>query len=407
MPGLGRRTFAPGEVLTATNVMGYLQDQAVMNFAGTAARGSAIGSAVSQGMVSYLDDSNSLEVYRTTGTAIAGWERIDAPQSRNFIINGAFEINQRNFSSVTDNSFGFDRWRQFTNGGTSTFSSQIFTLGSAPVAGYESRNFARVVTASQSASSHYTQFAHKIESVRTLANSSVTISFWARAGSGTPKIAVEWVQSFGNGGSPSANVNTYVGQVTLSTSWQRYFLTFLSPTIAGKTIGTANDDNIQLNLYPSAGSDFNARTGSLGIQNGTFDFWGVQVEAGQTATPFRRNANSIQGELAACQRYYNRISATGFDHLVLGYQITTTTFSFLYQAPVRMRGTPSVSVTTIQVSDDSSYGSVPSSVAINANTDAQSLSLRVNNASAVGAAFRPAVLRCNNGNGIIEFSSEL
>lgn len=63
MAGLGRRTFAAGEVLTAGNVMGYLQDQAVMNFAGTAARGSAIGSAVSEGMVSYLADTNAVEVY--------------------------------------------------------------------------------------------------------------------------------------------------------------------------------------------------------------------------------------------------------------------------------------------------------------------------------------------------------
>jgi hypothetical protein len=63
MAGLGRRTFAPGEVLTASNVMNYLQDQAVMNFAGTAARGSAIGTAVSEGMVSYLADSNAVEVY--------------------------------------------------------------------------------------------------------------------------------------------------------------------------------------------------------------------------------------------------------------------------------------------------------------------------------------------------------
>lgn len=63
MAGAGRRTFAPGEVLTASNVMNYLQDQAVMNFAGTAARGSAIGTAVSEGMVSYLADTNSVQVY--------------------------------------------------------------------------------------------------------------------------------------------------------------------------------------------------------------------------------------------------------------------------------------------------------------------------------------------------------
>lgn len=67
MAGLGRRTFQAGEVLTASNVMAYLQDQAVMNFAGSAARGSAIGTAVSEGMTSFLEDTNRLEVY--VGTA--------------------------------------------------------------------------------------------------------------------------------------------------------------------------------------------------------------------------------------------------------------------------------------------------------------------------------------------------
>jgi hypothetical protein len=63
MPGLGRRTFAPGEVLTATNVMGYLQDQAVMNFADDGTRGSAIGTVVSEGMVSYLADRDIVQIY--------------------------------------------------------------------------------------------------------------------------------------------------------------------------------------------------------------------------------------------------------------------------------------------------------------------------------------------------------
>jgi hypothetical protein len=56
--------------------MNYLQDQAVMNFAGTAARGSAIGTAVSEGMVSYLNDTDNLEVYRTIGTAAPGWNPV-------------------------------------------------------------------------------------------------------------------------------------------------------------------------------------------------------------------------------------------------------------------------------------------------------------------------------------------
>jgi hypothetical protein len=69
--GLGRRTFAPGEVLTASNVMNYLQDQAVMNFAGTAARGSAIGTAVQEGMVTYQNDSNTMTVYDG-----ANWQQV-------------------------------------------------------------------------------------------------------------------------------------------------------------------------------------------------------------------------------------------------------------------------------------------------------------------------------------------
>jgi len=63
MAGLGRKTFSVGEVLRAADVNQYLMDQSVMVFPGTAARGSAIGTAVSEGMVSYLSDSNEVQVY--------------------------------------------------------------------------------------------------------------------------------------------------------------------------------------------------------------------------------------------------------------------------------------------------------------------------------------------------------
>ena len=62
MAGLGYKVFTAGEVLTAANVNGYLMEQSVMVFAGTAARSSAIGTP-SEGMVSYLTDSNALQVY--------------------------------------------------------------------------------------------------------------------------------------------------------------------------------------------------------------------------------------------------------------------------------------------------------------------------------------------------------
>jgi hypothetical protein len=62
MPGLGRKVFSVSEVLTAANVNGYLMDQTVMVFADSAARASAIGTP-SEGMASYRNDFNILEIY--------------------------------------------------------------------------------------------------------------------------------------------------------------------------------------------------------------------------------------------------------------------------------------------------------------------------------------------------------
>lgn len=64
MAGSGRKVFAAGAVLGASDVQNYLQDQAVMVFAGTAARGSALGAGtVSAGMVSYLTDVDQVQHY--------------------------------------------------------------------------------------------------------------------------------------------------------------------------------------------------------------------------------------------------------------------------------------------------------------------------------------------------------
>ena len=85
MAGLGRKTFAAGEVLTAVNVQGYLMDQTVMVFASSAARSSALGTAVSEGMMSYLADSNEVTVY--DGSA---WQSVGGNGGLNdFLLMGA------------------------------------------------------------------------------------------------------------------------------------------------------------------------------------------------------------------------------------------------------------------------------------------------------------------------------
>ena len=57
-----RKVFVNGNVLTDTDLNTYLMNQSVMTFASSAARSSAIGTAT-EGMVTYLEDSNSIQVY--------------------------------------------------------------------------------------------------------------------------------------------------------------------------------------------------------------------------------------------------------------------------------------------------------------------------------------------------------
>jgi hypothetical protein len=259
---------------------------------------------------------------------------------KNKIINGDFRINQRAFTSTTTaGTYGFDRWTLAgAVDGTTTMSAQTFTAGVAPVTGYEAINFNRIQTTGQTLASASSTFTQRIEDVRTVTPASAwTVSFWAKAASGTPKVAVELAQNFGSGG--SAQVNNYLGQVTLSTSWARYSLTITVPSISGKTIGTGSLTNTT--FWVSAGSNFDARTGSLGIQTNTFDFWGVQVEAGSTASPFQTATGTLQGELAACQRYYFRQNADSV-YVMYGNGVgeTTTGAGILFKPPVTMRIEP-------------------------------------------------------------------
>jgi hypothetical protein len=60
-----REVFIAGQILTAAE-MNTVSNQTVMSFAGTAARGSAIPTAV-EGMVTYLNDQNILSLYDGAG----------------------------------------------------------------------------------------------------------------------------------------------------------------------------------------------------------------------------------------------------------------------------------------------------------------------------------------------------
>jgi hypothetical protein len=76
MAGLGAKLWTSGEQVTAANMNGYLQDQTVMRFADATARTAAFGGAgeptLSEGMVSYLIDADSVQVYDGTNWVAIG-----------------------------------------------------------------------------------------------------------------------------------------------------------------------------------------------------------------------------------------------------------------------------------------------------------------------------------------------
>ncbi len=265
-----------------------------------------------------------------------------AAAGKNKILNGDFSVNQRGFTSTTTSDFHFDRWQGYGTG--TTFSSQTFTPGAAPVSGYEGRNFYRTAVTGQSAAGDYVLNRQFIEDVRTFAGQTVTLSFWAKAASGTPNIGINLYQYFGTGGSPSSTVEVNGIAQAVTTSWARYSYTFNIPSISGKSIGTNNNHYLALRMWLSAGSTYNTLSGTVGNQNNTFDIWGVQLEAGSTATAFQTATGNPASELAACQRYYFRSSATGnaYGSLIggVGMAYATGTVMMHVQHPVQMRTTP-------------------------------------------------------------------
>jgi hypothetical protein len=346
----------------------------------------------------YTQAEADAKFFQTANAFLAG---------KNKIINGDFFINQRNFTSETANGiYIFDRWRTGTGtGGTVTFTPQTFTPGTAPVSGYEGKNYLQIVTSGQTGTAGRAVVQQPIEDVRTFAGQTVTVSFWAKAASGTPNVNVEITQGFGSGGSAQVTgIKTTVQ--TITTSWNRYSFTIAVPSVSGKTIGDGS--SMQPTIVVSGGSDFDARYGVIGNQNNTFQIWGVQIEAGSIATPFQTATGTIQGELAAAQRYYQRITAeVAYQNFGVGFFGDTTTARVLVPFKTTMRTAPSFAASgsfDTQAGFTSRGTAAPTLTGDGTNTQIATLNSVVSGATAAQAA----VIRANNSTTTyIEFSSEL
>jgi len=273
---------------------------------------------------------NGAQDIRILGDAIDAsvWNIGFGQAGKNKIINGDFGIWQRgtSFSNPSSGAYTADRWAiaHDGTGATRTISQQTFTPGAAPVAGYESQYFFRYAISAAGTGNTSNVIIQRIEDVRTFANQTVTLSFWAKADA-SRALSIALGQDFGSGGSGGA-ATAYQG-ANLTTSWQRFSLTYSLASITGKTVGTSSYIYLYMTL-------------PAGVTQ-TIDLWGAQLEYGSKATPFQEaGGGSPQAELAMCQRYC-QVANNQF-----GQMYSTTSARIIWPVQVQMRVTPTVTYPT-------------------------------------------------------------
>jgi hypothetical protein len=255
---------------------------------------------------------------------------------KNIVHNGGFDIWQRGTSIVANQAFGPDRWYGYTDSTANRTTSRQATGDTTNLPNIQyCMRFQR--TAGDTSLSRLL-LGQTIESVNSIpfAGKVVTLSFYARAGANYSASGSGLGVTLKTGTGIDGTVfNPFTGAVTqvgvtpiLTTTWQRVTSTFTMPTNAQ-----------QIGLYMGY-----TPTGTAGT-NDYFEMTGVQVELGSVATPFSRAGGDIQGELAACQRYYYQL---GYLDIPAAYAGTTTTTTCIVRFPVQMRTAPTgISVSTV------------------------------------------------------------
>jgi hypothetical protein len=257
--------------------------------------------------------------------------RYQSAYNGNGVINGGMDIWQRGTSfALTSPSVAYtaDRWLGRHFGTNVTYSQQTSGLTGIQYSLRVQRPNGVTGTNEQSV---YYQF-ETADSYR-FAGQTVTLSFWAKAGANFSQPASILSSQIYSGTGTNQNITSgaYTGQVTvanqnntLTTSWQRFSVT--------ATVGsTATQIALVFITTPN---------GTAGA-NDWFEITGVQLELGSVATSFKRSAGgTIQGELAACQRYYYRIVGVDGHTFGAGQCFSTTNAGVIVAFPVTMRIRP-------------------------------------------------------------------
>jgi hypothetical protein len=153
MAGLGRKVFTAGDVLTASDMQSYVMDQTVMNFAGTAARSSAIATPTT-GMTTYNQTTQQLETYN--GSAFIGMSGLQLVKKQT-IGTGVSSVTVSDAFSAT-----YTAYKIIVTGGTANTAQPTYLQLGATATGYYSAR-PRVTLATGAITANTTQNGTSIE----------------------------------------------------------------------------------------------------------------------------------------------------------------------------------------------------------------------------------------------------
>ena len=276
---------------------------------------------------------------------------------KNIIINGDMQIAQRSTSVASITSSGYntaDRYRvAIATQGTWTQSVE----NDAPTGSGFRKSLKMLCTTADASPAAGDEISiqqniegQNIQQVKkgTSAAEQLTLSFWVKANvTGTYVVNIADVDN-SREVSKSYTINA-------SATWEYKTITF-----PADTTGAFDNDNalsLSLSFGLGAGSNYTSGTlqqtwaantaanrfvGQVNLASATSNYWqvtGVQLEVGNTATPFE--FLPVQQELAQCQRYYYRLTTVNSGDALTGFGecYGTTAGQTVSYAPQIMRAT--------------------------------------------------------------------
>jgi hypothetical protein len=282
---------------------------------------------------------------------------------KNKIYNASMLIAQRGTSftgiSGTTAVYTVDRWSVSPQNLGTVTATQDTTIPTGAGVGQSLKLACTTADASPSANTRL-RLIHRLEgfdvqdlNYGTASAKPLTLSFWVQSSKTGTYIVEFWTRQT----SSEKNISTTY-TITTANTWQQVKI-----TIPGDTVSNiANDNGSRFDVYfwLASGSDYTSGTlntswntpvtanRAVGQVNwadsatATFYMTAVQLEIGSVATAFQTMTGTIQGELAACQRYYWRTSYDAtYAHLGSGIANSTTALKLIVPLPVQLRTPPS------------------------------------------------------------------